>query len=100
MSGEGGGGGARTWRRSTQRFPPSTSSLNNLVRAISLRSKVLATHFKASFDASGVDSSFVASDIRHFRFGADARTSAPWGFLPRLLTAERADNASTISRYD
>jgi len=82
---------------SIQRFPPSTSLLNNLVRAISLRSKVLATHFKASFDASGVFSSFVASDIRDFKFVADARTREPFGVLPRLLTAERAGNASTIN---
>lgn len=59
-------------------FPPSTSSLNNLVRATSLRSNVLATHFRASFDASGVVvASFVVSVIRHFKFRADARIWAP-----------------------
>jgi hypothetical protein len=69
------------------------------VRATSLRSKVLATHFKASFDASGVVSSFVASVIRQLRLCADARTWVTWGILPKLFTAERAGNASTISRY-
>jgi len=57
---------------------------------------VLATHFKASFDASGAVSSFMASVIRHLRLGTDARTWAPWGILPSPLTAERADNASAI----
>jgi len=68
---------AQTSRRSMEMFPPSTSSLNNLVRATSLRSNVLATHFRASFDASGVVASLVVSVIRHFRFRADARTWAP-----------------------
>lgn len=59
---------------------------------------MLATHFKASFDASGAVSSCMASVIRHLRLGTDARTWAHCGILPSPLTADKADKASAIDK--
>ena len=78
----------------TDASPPFTLSDIQVFRASSIRSMVLATHRKASHDASRSSLNVRESESKVDRLSEDASTLAPDGCLPRDLIAPNANTAS------